>query len=222
MESPLPQEDVAGNVYIRTRINRPVAMHYGSPPIETALREDVTDGFVLGAGAAELLQQAHVVQAAHKPFWLQLVGTGLTTTGAAHFGAALPGASWPAVTDMHLWESQLITPQIEVRGGYYQVPEKPGLGIEIDQAAVERYRVDYTFLEPPTHIYRYVRATGEVTYYGCGKQELHHVYPKDAQPIAKAGSALEVVPDDGSETFAELKRSLRNGHVIRRMERPVS
>ena len=31
IESPIPQGDVAGNKQIRQRINRPVAMHYGSP-----------------------------------------------------------------------------------------------------------------------------------------------------------------------------------------------
>jgi L-alanine-DL-glutamate epimerase-like enolase superfamily enzyme len=218
IESPIPQADVAGNAYIRKHINRPVAMHFGSPPVETALREEVTDGFVLGAGAAELLRQAHVVQAAHKPFWLQLVGSGLTTSWVAHFGAVLPGATWAADTDMHLWESQLITPQIEVRGGYYRVPEGPGLGVEVDEAAIERYRVDYTFLEPPKHIYRYSRANGEVTYYGCGKQELHHIYPQSAQPVAEAGSRLDVVPDDGSQAFADLYQSVQDGHVVRRRE----
>jgi L-alanine-DL-glutamate epimerase-like enolase superfamily enzyme len=218
IESPIPQADVAGNVQIRRHIHRPVAMHYGLPPIETALQADVADGFVLGAGAAELLQQAHVVQAAHKPFWLQLVGSGLTTTWAAHFGAVLPGATWPAVTDMHLWESQLITPQIEVRGGFYRVPERPGLGVEVDEVAVERYRVDYTFLEPPKHIYRYIRANGEATYYGCGKQDLHHIYPQSAQPVAEVGSALEVVPDDGSPAFADLYGAVQHGRVVRQRE----
>lgn len=218
VESPIPQADVAGNVQIRHRTDRPVAMHYGTPPIMTVLKEDVADGFVLGAGATSLLEQAHIVQAAHKPFWLQLVGTGLTTAWAAHFGAVLPGATWPAVTDMHIWESQLITPQIEVRGGFYWVPEGPGLGVKIDENAVDKYQVEYSFLEPPRHVYRYARANGEVTYYGCGKQELHHVYPNDAQPIAEAGSSLGVVPDDGSQEFAELYAAVQEGHVLRRRE----
>lgn len=219
IESPIPQSDVAGNVQIRQRIDRPIAMHFGTPPIETALKEDVTDGFVVGAGAAELLRQAHVIQAANKPFWLQLVGAGLTTTWAAHFAAVLPGATWPAVTDMHLWESQLIEPRIEVQGGYYRVPEQPGLGVAIDEAAVARYRVDYSFLEPPKHVYRYIRSNGQATYYGCGKQDLHHIYPESAQPIAEAGSALEVVPDDGSRDFAALYAAVQEGHIVRRIEK---
>ena len=87
IETPIPQDDVAGNKQIRQRINRPVAMHFGSPPILTALQEDVADGFVLCAGAHSLLKQATVCEEANKPFWLQLVGTGITTTWAAHLGA---------------------------------------------------------------------------------------------------------------------------------------
>ncbi len=220
IESPIPQADVAGNVQIRNRINRPVAMHYGTPPIMTALQADVADGFVLDRGAAALLEQAHIAQAAHKPFWLQLVGTGLTTAWAAHFGAVLTGATWPAVTDMHIFASQLIRSPIAVRGGFYRVPEEPGLGVEIDESAIDTYRVNYSFLETPKHLYRYARANGEVTYYGCGKQELHQVYPNDAQPVAERGSSLDVVPDDGSQAFAELYAATRAGHVVRRSEAP--
>jgi hypothetical protein len=41
--------------------------------------------------------------------WLQLVGTGITTTWAAHFGAVLAAASWPAITVHNILESQVGT-----------------------------------------------------------------------------------------------------------------
>jgi L-alanine-DL-glutamate epimerase-like enolase superfamily enzyme len=217
-ESPIPQEDVAGNVQIRQRINRPVAMHYGSPPIMTTLQADVADGFVLCAGAANLLKQAHICEEANKPFWLQLVGTGVTTAWAAHFGAALLQAKWPAITCMNIWESQLLAEPIQIHGGFMRVPEAPGLGITIDQRAVEKYRVDYTWVNPPKHVYRYARANGEITYYGCGKQELHRIYPDDAQPICEPGSSLDVLADDGSAEFAQLHATVQAGHVLRRQE----
>lgn len=217
-ESPIPQDDVAGNAQIRARIDRPVAMHYGNPPIMTTLQEDVADGFVLCAGASALARQAHICQEANKPFWLQLVGTGVTTTWAAHLGAVLPQAKWPAITCMNIWESQLIEPATELRGGFQRVPEGPGLGIEVDQDALEKYQVDYTFIEAPRHIYRYARANGEVTYYGCSKQDLHRIYPKDAQPVCEAGSRLDPVPDDGSAAFDELYAAVQEGHTVRRQE----
>lgn len=217
-ESPIPQQDVAGNVQIRKRIDRPVAMHYGSPPIMTTLHEDVCDGFVVCAGASAILRQAHVLQEANKPFWLQLVGTGITTSWAAHLGAVLIEAKWPAITCMNIWESQLLVTPIELRGGFMAVPEGAGLGIEVDEDALARYQVDYTFVEPPRHIYRYARANGEVTYYGCGKQELHRAYPDSAQPICEVGAALDPLPDDGSIEFAELYKAVQDGRTLHRRE----
>jgi len=218
VETPIPQGDVAGNAQIRNRINRPLAMHYGVPPIMTTLKEDVADGFVLCAGAAALARQAHICEEANKPFWLQLVGTGLTTTWAAHLAAVLPQAKWPIITCLNIWESQLITSPIEVRGGFYRVPEGPGLGVEIDQAALEQYRVDYSFREPPRHLYRYVRANGEITYYCLDKRSLRAAYVADAQPISEPGSTLEVVADDGSAAFNQLYEAAQHGRAVRRRE----
>ena len=119
---------------------------------------------------------------------------------------------------MNIWESQLITEPIELRGGFYRVPEKPGIGVEVDQEAVQRYKVDYSFVDPPRHVYRYTRASGETTYYGCGKQELHAIYPNDAMPTCEAGSNLESVPDDGSEGFKEIYDAVQDGSTVRRLE----
>ncbi len=170
----------------------------------TALREDVTDGFLLAAGASRCLRQAAICEEANKPFWLQLMGTGIISTWAAHLGAVLPQAQWPAITCMNIWEHQLIKPGIEVRSGFHRVPEGSGLGIQVDEAAVERYRVDYSTCVAPRHLYRYVRVSGEATYYACSRQELHDIYVQDAQPISERGSRLEIIPDDGSKSFARL------------------
>ncbi len=201
VETPIPQNDVAGNRQIRRRFNRPLAMHYGNPPALTALKEDVTDGFVLCAGASRLLNQAAVCDEANKPFWLQLVGTGITTAWAAHLGAVLQQAKWPAITCMNIWEHGLIENPHEVRGGFYRVPEAPGLGVNVDTAALTRYAVSHAWVDPPRHLYRYARASGEATFYACNRQDLHRVYVDDAQPISEPGSILEIVPDDGSEAF---------------------
>ena len=201
IETPIPQSDVAGNRQIRTQTSKPVAMHYGNPPITTTLKEDVADGFVLCAGANRLTRQAAVCDEANKPFWLQLVGTGITTAWAAHLGAVFSQAKWPAITCMNIWESQLITMDHEIRGGFVPVPKRPGLGVRLDRSAIRRYAVDYSWVNPPRHIYEYKRQSGEVTRYAVSKQELHNVYTKDAQPISELGSSLSVSEDDGSATF---------------------
>ena len=57
-------------------------------------------------------------------------------------------ATWPAITCMNIWKHQLLTDPIQLRSGYYRVPEEPGLGIEIDQKALKKYQVDYSWVDP--------------------------------------------------------------------------
>ena len=221
IESPIPQGDVAGNQHIRQHLNRPVAMHLGDPPMATALTQDVADGFIIGGGASAMMKQATICEVANKPFWLQLVGTGLTTTWAAHVGAVCAQARWPAITCMNIYKSPLIKEKIELRGGLYRVPEKPGLGVEVDQKALKKYAVDYSDVSLPRHLYRYTRASGETVYYGCvSKSEMHGVYRQDAMPVCEAGARLEPIPDDGSEEFEVLYRATRHGRTLRQWEKP--
>ena len=141
VETPIPQGDVAGNKRIREQTTLPIAMHLGSPPIMTALQEEVCDGFVIGGGASALMRQTTISATANKPFWLQLVGTGLTTAWTAQVGAVATHAQWPAVTCMHIWSDDLIEQPVEIKDGYMTVPSGPGLGVTLDEAAVERLRL---------------------------------------------------------------------------------
>ena len=220
IETPIPQADVAGNQHIRRHINRPLAIHLGDPSFATALSQDVTDGFIIGGGASTIREQAILCNVANKPFWLQMIGAGLTTTWAAHLGAVYHQARWPAITCLNIWESSLIKEKIRLRGGFHRVPDKPGLGVEVDPQVLKQYAVDYLHVDPPRHIYRYARASGEVVYYGCAnKSQMHAVYRSDAMPICEAGSSLKPIPDDGSKEFKALYRATRNGNTVRRVEK---
>jgi L-alanine-DL-glutamate epimerase-like enolase superfamily enzyme len=218
IESPIPQNDVIGSRQIRSRINKAIAMHYGSPPIITALDQDVTDGFVVGGDVRSIAEQTALADAANKPYWLQLVGTGITTTWAAHLGAVHKAAKWPAITCMNIWKEQLIKDKIVLRGGYHRVPEKPGLGIELDEKTINKFTVDYDWVDKPRHVYRYQRASGEVVYFGCSKEEITRVYPNNAMPICEVGSSLLPYEDDGSKQFKQVWDAVQDGNTLRRFE----
>ena len=146
-ETPIPQDDILGNKQIRQAVNRPVAMHFGNPPYITSIRERVCDGYVIGGGKSEVVRQGALSAEAQMPFWLQLVGNGLTTTWAAHLGAVLTHATWPTISCINLYTHHLLKKPIEVVGGYQQVPDGPGLGVEVDENAVEKYRVSQERLD---------------------------------------------------------------------------
>ena len=146
-ESPIPQSDIMGNRQIRQAICRPIAMHFGEPPYLTAIREEVCDGFVVGGGASQVLREGTLAAEANMPFWLQVVGNGLSTTWASHLGAVLTQATWPAITCLNLYTDHLLTEPIEVLGGHHKVPQGPGLGVEMDEAAIEKHRVPFELIE---------------------------------------------------------------------------
>ena len=222
-ESPLPQEDAAGNAILRGKITRAVAMHYGSPPIETAIREEVCDGFVIGGGAHMLRQQAGLAAQFNKPFFLQLVGTGLTTAFSLHFGATLTHATWPAVTCHEIYEDDLLTERIAIHDGYAHVPEAPGLGIEPDEEAIARYRVEPGYAPPPPcNLYRVTWPSGaQVTYpvskrgtpLSLGVCGVWDDFAQGNQPLFHRGVRLDIIPDDGSAEWADLARRAQQGPV---------
>ena len=147
-ETPIPQSDLIGYKQIHQAVNRPLAMHFGTPTYVTHVRECVCDGFVIGGGKSTVMRQGALSAEAHMPFWLQLVGNGLTTTWAAHLGAALSHATWPTISCINLFTHHLLKERIEVIGGYQKVPDGPGLGVEVDESAVERHRVQAEEIEP--------------------------------------------------------------------------
>lgn len=213
-ESPIPQGDVEGNRRIRQQTRCAIAMHYGSPPIMTALREEVCDGFVIGGGASSVMRQAHQAQEANMPFWLQLVGTGWTTTLALHLGAVCPMAQWPAVTCLNMYADQLITDPIQIKGGYARVPESPGLSVEFSEASL-KWKVESSAKADIDALYAVVRDSGDKTWYRSeyGEQGFWNDFLRGNQPSFEHGVRLETWQNDGSQEWQELAERAKQAPV---------
>ncbi len=217
-ESPIPQNDVEGNKQIRRVVDRPIAMHFGSPPYTTCVREDVCSGFVIGGGKSQVMREGQLSAGADMPFWLQIVGNGLTTTWAGHLGSVLTHATWPAITCINLYSEHLITQPVQVSEGVHKVPDAPGLGVEVDEDAVERFRVPaekldaegYTIHPVPEIIKTAVYPDGScihivgdgLSYFNAGNGEAQ-----------VEGARLELTFNDGSEAWAKLFAQAREAPV---------
>ena len=72
--------------------------------------------------------------------------TGVTAAASRHFQAATPNAPYVEMFHPDLYESllrrELTGAEPEISDGRIALPTAPGLGIEIDEAVVERYRID--------------------------------------------------------------------------------
>lgn len=214
-ESPIFQWDIHGHQQIRQRITRPICIHFGEPPELTGIQEQVCDGYLLGGrGVSETNRQATVAAAANQPFWLQMPGTGIVTAFAVHFGAVLSHAQWPAVTLHEMWADDLLKQPFDVRDGCIHVPDGPGLGIEVDEDAIDRYRVDPDSA-PPKEEFRdrrrilkicWPKSDGGTTrawYFTCEEDVQREFYAGNMSLFTR-GVSLQVIEDDQSPAFTRL------------------
>ncbi len=208
-ESPIPQGDVEGNKQIRQAVDRPIAMHFGAPPYTTCISEDVCSGFVISGGKSQVMRQGQLSAEADMPFWLQIVGNGLTTTWAAHLGSVLTHAIWPAITCLNLYSDHLLTQPIQVSKGFHKVHDAPGLGVEVNEEAVERFRVPadkldadrYTIHPVPEIIKTVVYPDGSCIHMAGDGLSYFNAGNGYAQV---EGARLELTFNDDSQEWAEL------------------
>ncbi|MEV4894906.1 mandelate racemase/muconate lactonizing enzyme family protein [Nonomuraea sp. NPDC055795] len=205
-ESPIKQDDVAGFRSLRARVDRPLAEHYTKTLLPEWIRQDALDGFVLClAGVSGLIAQGQHAAAFQKNCWLQVVGAGLTTAFTLHLGGVLTHARWPAVTCLNVYADDLIEDPIEIRGGYARIPGGPGLGVTVDEAALEKYRMaaPYT-VEYPRRLLTFDLGDGRARHYATITQLFDECRYIGTMPVQPRGARLVVTGDDGSATFADL------------------
>lgn len=204
-ESPILRSDMDGHRRLRGLTTRPLADHYHATPFGVTMA-DAYDGFVLTAGAATTIRQGLEAGVFGKPFWLQRVGTGLTTAFTLHLAAVLPGARWPMVTCLNLYTDDLVTEPFAVRGGYVDVPTGPGLGVDCDESAVSRLAMapPHT-IDLPDTILTVCWPGDRAIHYATGKQLWKDALAGNV-PAQERGARLHVRVDDGSADFAALRR----------------
>ncbi len=204
-EGPIPQDDVEGLRELRRKIAHPIALHFGVPPFPTAVREAVCDGFVISGGVATILRQGALADEFTKPFWLQMVGVGLVTALSAHLSAVLPAAQWPTITCLNNYSDSLLTTPLTIRGGHLQLPDGPGLGVEVNEDALSKYK-----MEPPYEVpeERYIASViwpgGRVVHFANIRHQCRPWFLAGNGPAQEPGVQLEIWKEDGSPEWADL------------------
>lgn len=213
-ESPIPQGDVEGNRRIREATRVPIAMHYGRPSPDVVVRQGVCDGFVIGGGVSRVLRQGAMAAEVDMPFWLQLVGTGITAAFSLHLGAVLSHARWPAVNCHQLYEHDLLRDPIRVREGMAHVPDRPGLGHDVDEKALEKYRTKKPKQRPdPARLIETRWPDGRTMYVANSGNVNFMLNPamEGRMPFFERGVTTRRVPDDGSDRWRAIYKNARQG-----------
>jgi len=199
-----PLDDVENSKRLRAAVEMPIVQHAGLTSLGEQIRDDYCDGFVVGGCVSSILHQGTVCAAFDKPFWLQQVGSGLTAAFSMHLAAVLSHATWPAIICHHIYDRDVLATPIEVCDGTSLISDAPGLGVEIDEDAMDalRFRGQYQGFNP-ARLIEVAWPDGARFYYSSGNQLW-----RDAQagnmPVFIAGVQTRIVPDDGSACWRKL------------------
>ena len=143
-ESPVPQHRLDWYVLLRKKIPQPIALHLTSlGELIAALRVDAADYYNLLGPLKEFTEWAKLARAAGCPTWRGTgMDLGVRDMSSVH-AAAVAGCQLPSDIIGHLFrEDDLILEPIRMKDGYAMVPDKPGLGVELDREALQKYRKD--------------------------------------------------------------------------------
>ena len=142
MESPIPQGDIDGYLLLKREVDYPIAIHSNQPPPLEAVKARMCDYFVLEfEWASTLVKQAAIAEAAGVHLWVENgLYSGISAMFQTHQAAAIKNACL-CISLIFLMEDDLIIEPFAVKNGHVEVPEKPGLGVELDEDAVDNYRV---------------------------------------------------------------------------------
>ena len=203
-ESPIFQRDTEGQRQLRRKTQKAIALHFGDPPFPVAVRDEVCDGFVIGGGVARVLREGALAAQFDKPFFLQIVGAGITTALSIQLGAVLPMAQWPAVNCLNNYADDLIVNPIQVTEGYAHVPDAPGLGIEVDEAALAKYKMEPPYEIPRPKLLLSITWPGNrVRHYANMPQCWTDAFAGNI-PVQDRGARMVVRADDGSPGWTDL------------------
>lgn len=105
------------------------------------LREQVADGFNIAGGHREFLTMAHAIEVAGYACWHgSALEMGVTQVARLHASAAARACELSSdLSSALVREHTLITWNWPFENGYLGLPQGPGLGIELDRDAIEKY-----------------------------------------------------------------------------------
>jgi hypothetical protein len=129
----------------------------------------------------------------------------------------LSHATWPAVNCHQLFTHSLLAEPIIVKDGYAAVPDKPGLGHELDKDAIARFRVEKPASRPdPARLIETRWPDGRRMYVANSGQVNFMLNParKGRMPYFERGVTTQLVPDDGTPRWRELYEKARKEPLL--------
>jgi muconate cycloisomerase len=143
-EDPVDRGNLDWYRLLRQKIDIPLALHLGGArEVVEAVKAEACDYLNLGGGMFAFHRAAALAAMAGIPCWHGSgVGLGISEAAIVHAAAASAACTLSSdVVGEQIRVDDLIVEPLEIRDGHVRVPRAPGLGVELDEAALERYGV---------------------------------------------------------------------------------
>lgn len=152
LEDPLPRWNLPAFRALRSKTTIPVAVHVSLPYLEMgqtaqdaigAIREDACDYFNFNGGIWPCRQLFQVADLHGMPYWHgSEVDLGILEAAYVHKSASGRCAELPAdIFGRLVREHDLLSTPLRIENGRVDVPRGPGLGVELDLAALKHYGI---------------------------------------------------------------------------------
>ena len=138
-EDPLEPKDIDGYVDLRKRAKVPIVLHHTPLGATYSVFRRAADAYMLGhARIGTARRRAGLFAAAEIPFMLQNTGGHITQAMTTHMQAAFKTANFHFGCATEIWKSDVVTERKDPTNGVLRVSERPGLGVTLDRAELER------------------------------------------------------------------------------------
>jgi len=145
-EDPVPKENLKWYVLMRRKIDIPLALHIFGADIINAVKEEACDYINTGGTMHEFKKYAGISEVAGIPVWHGSgVDLGIMEASYVHACAATRNATLTSdIFSEFCRVDDLLAEPIKIKNGFAKVPQKPGLGVELDEKALRRYQAGKT------------------------------------------------------------------------------
>ena len=151
LEDPIPQWMMPEWAELRRATPIPIVRHVSMPYTSvgnrlsdaiTAIRHGTVDGFNFNAGLADFQRLDHVADIAGLPCWHgSEVDLGICEAAYVHSAAAARSCTWPSdIFGRLIRTHDLLREPLPTTPPHVSLPPGPGLGVELDEAAVAEFR----------------------------------------------------------------------------------
>lgn len=140
-EDPLEPHEIDGYIELRKRVKLPVVLHHSAMRFTYSVLHRAADAYMMGHNRiGKSMRSAGLFEAAEMPFMLQNVGGNMTRAMTTHMQSAFKAGSFHFIDSSEQWKSDVVNERLEPINGLIRVPEKPGLGVTLNAAELDRLK----------------------------------------------------------------------------------